>query len=384
MVKRLTIGIDVRDLQLAKTGTKTYLEELCTAFRKAENEIFKFHFIDTTIPVFQGTGKIAKYLEHFRYQLWKQVILPVKAWSKGCDILLCTDNFVPLIKLGFHTVPVFHDAFFFQNPEHYGRMWLSLYLKTAIPAAKKAAFIVTPTRYAQQQIHRYTGIPLQQLKVVYEGPKAIICDIQSDILRKLGLQKDKYLLHVGSMYKRKNIPALIHAFKKLKSGAASDENLKLVLAGPSPAGKDSNDLSLILEAIELLQLQQDVVMTGYLSDAELAALYQSAYLYVFPSVNEGFGIPILEAFQYNVPVIVANNTCLPEVGGDAVLQFNPFDTDDIAAKMKMVLENEALRRDLIHKGQIRLKAFSWQKTAGQLLELFMDTKNSHQLQHPEN
>ncbi len=375
MAKQLIIGIDVRDLQLAKTGTKTYLEELCTAFRKAENETFKFHFIDTTIPVFQGTGNIAKYLEHFRYQLWKQVILPVKAWSKNCDILFCTDNFVPLIRLGFHTVPVFHDAFFFENPEHYGRLWLSLYHKTAIPAAKHAAFIITPTRYAQQQIHRHTGIPLNQLKVVYEGPKAIVCNIQDDILSELGLLNTKYLLHVGSMYKRKNIPALIHAFKKLKTDTLSDDNLKLVLAGPSPSGKDSNDFSLILEAIEQLQLQQDVIITGYLSDAALAALYHSAYLYVFPSVNEGFGIPVLEAFQYNIPVIVAGNTCLPEVGGDAVLQFNPFDTDDIAAKMKMVLENEALRRDLIHKGQIRLKDFSWQKTAEQLLKLFLDTKN---------
>lgn len=378
MAKQLIIGIDVRDLQLAQTGTKTYLEELCKAFRQAENQTCKFHFIDTAIPVFKGNSKITKYLEHFRFQIWKQLILPLRAWSKNCDILLCTDNFVPMVRLGFQTVPVFHDAFFFENPEHYGKLWLSLYHHTAIPAAKKSAFIVTPTRYAQQQIHRYTGIPLQQLKVVYEGPKAMVSGQQSNIIEKLGLQNSKYVLHAGSMYKRKNIPALIYAFKKLKTGTLTHENLKLVLAGPSPASKDSNDYSLILEAIDVLSLQQDVILTGYLSDAELAAVYQSAYLYVFPSINEGFGIPILEAFQYNVPVIVANNSCLPEVGGDAVLQFDPFDIDDIAAKMKMVLENEQIRLALIHKGKIRLKAFSWQQTAAQLLQLFMNIKKSDQ------
>lgn len=384
MAKQLIIGIDVRDLQLAKTGTKTYLEELCTAFRKTENEDFRFHFIDTTIPVFQGNGKIVRYVEHFRYQLWKQVILPIKAWSKNCDILFCTDNFVPLIRLGYQTVPVFHDAFFFENPEDYGKLWLSLYHQTAIPAAKNAAFIITPTKYAQQQLHRYTGIPLSQLKVVYEGPKAIVSKVQSNIISQLGLQNSKYLLHVGSMYKRKNIPALIHAFKKLKTGMVNDENLKLVLAGPSPSSEDSNDFSLIMKAIDATQLHRDVIITGYLSDTEIAALYQSAYLYVFPSINEGFGIPILEAFQYNIPVIVANNTCLPEVGGDAVLLFDPYDTDDIAAKMRMVLENENLRQELIHKGQLRLKDFSWQKTAEQLLKLFISTKDLHQAERAKN
>lgn len=373
MSKPLTIGVDIRDLRLAETGTRTYLEELCKAFRSMDNLQYRFHFLDVSIPVYTGKSKAGKYIEHFRYQLWKQLILPLKAWSKRCDLVFCTDNFVPVLHLGYQTVPVFHDAFFFENPEHYGKLWLKLYHLTAIPAAKRAAFIVTPTIYAQQQIHKYTGIPLQQLKVVYEGPKTMNPQLENDVLRKFNIQPG-YILHVGSMFKRKNIPALIAAFKQLKTETGYQG--KLVLAGPSSASKDSNDFNLIQQAIAVNQLQQDIILTGYLSDSELASIYSNALMYVFPSTNEGFGIPILEAFKYKIPVLVADNTCLPEVGGDAVLQFNPFDIADICAKMKMVLENDSLRNQLILKGQLRLQAFSWQKTAEELLQLFKQTSEA--------
>lgn len=368
MRKPLTIGVDIRDLKLAVTGTKTYLEELCNAFKQLESEDLHFCFLDTAVPVYTGKSKFGKYVEHFRYQLWKQVVLPLKAWSNRCDILFCTDNFVPLIHLGYQTVPVFHDAFFFENPEHYGKLWLKLYHLTAVPAAKKAAFIVTPTGYAQQQIHQYTGIPLEKLKVVYEGPKAMPPNRDDSILTKFNLEPSSYILHVGSMFKRKNIPALIQAFKMLKSRTPT--NTKLVLAGPLNPNKHSNDHQLILDAITATGLQEEIIITGYLSDAALASIYANALLYVFPSVNEGFGIPVLEAFQYRLPVLVANNTCLPEVGGDAVVTFDPFSAEDISTKMQQVLESDVLRQDLILKGEARLRHFSWHQSAVTLITLF--------------
>ncbi|HEY0175248.1 MAG TPA: glycosyltransferase family 1 protein, partial [Pedobacter sp.] len=317
---------------------------------------------------YTGGSRIGKYTEHFCYQFWKQVVLPLKAWFNQCDILFCTDNFVPLIRLGYQTVPVFHDAFFFENPEHYGKLWLKLYHLTAIPAARRAAFIVTPTLYAQQQIHRFAGIPLEKLKVIYEGPKTMEPLAQGDILSRFNLQPSNYILHVGSMFKRKNIPALIQAFKLLKETTSIP--LKLVLAGSFSTNKVDNDYHLILETIETSGLLQEVILTGYLTDAELASIYAGALMYVFPSLNEGFGIPVLEAFSHNLPVLVANNTCLPEIGGNAVLSFDPFDIYDICAKMKIVSEDQLLRDELILKGRIRLKNFSWMKTAQQLVSLF--------------
>ena len=371
MPKPLTIAVDVRDLQVAKTGTRTYLEELCKEFKNMESAEIRFHFIDTSIPVYAGNNKLLKYIEHARYQLWKQLILPLKAFFKGCDIVFCTDNCVPFIHLGYKTIPVFHDAFCFESPEAYGKLWLWLYMKTAVPAAKRSPFVITPSAWSKKQIHHFTGIPHEKLEVIYEGPKELTTTGSSPnnelLLSKFGLAPQKYLLHAGSMFKRKNMPALIEAFAKIK---ANYPGLKLVLAGPTPANIFDSDYKLILDAIEINSLNNDVLLTGYLTDSDLGALYQNALLYVFPSTNEGFGIPVLEAFKSNLPVLVADNTCLPEVGGDAVLEFNPFDIEDMAAKIERTLDDPGLREEMKNKGRERLKLFSWRDTALQLIEVF--------------
>lgn len=373
MPKPLTIAVDVRDLRVAKTGTLTYLEELCNEFKKLNSDNLRFHFLDTGIPVYTGSNKLLKLIEHARYQLWKQLILPLKAFSKGCDIVFCTDNFVPLIHLGYQTIPVFHDAFFFETPEHYGKLWLWIYHKTAVPAAKRSPFVVTPTAYAKKQINHYTHIVNEKLVVVHEGAKTLKFDRDinetDSVLRAFLLTPRQYILHVGSIFKRKNIPALIYAFSKLKNMGYPE--LKLVLAGPTPVNKfGSDDYQLILNAIADTKLENDIVLTGYLTNAALSQLYDNALMYVFPSINEGFGIPVLEAFNHDLPVLVANNTCLPEIGGDAVLQFDPFDIEDMFLKIKAVADNEGLRTDMINKGRERLRIFSWHNTALQLVELF--------------
>src|SRR5690606_35761853 len=99
MPKRVIIGVYIRDLKIARTGTQTYLNELCHQFKQLEGENYKFYFFDTAIPVYVGEKKLFKLIEHVRYQVWKQLILPLRAWSKKCDLLFCTDNFVPYIHL---------------------------------------------------------------------------------------------------------------------------------------------------------------------------------------------------------------------------------------------------------------------------------------------
>ncbi|HVW97752.1 MAG TPA: glycosyltransferase family 1 protein [Mucilaginibacter sp.] len=372
MPKSLTIGVDVRDLQVAKTGTRTYLEEICREFKKMEDAGIRFYFFDTGIPVYNGDNKLLKYIEHARFQLWKQLRLPLKAFFKNCDIVFCTDSCVPLIHLGYKTIPVFHDAFCFENPENYGRLWLWLYLKTAVPAAKRSPFVITPTEWSKKQIDHFTGLSKEKLVVVYEGPKYLNYNIdpaaEDALLKSFNLNRQNYILHVGSMFKRKNLPALVQAFGKVKSQGYPE--LKLVLVGPLPTHDSENDYREILNAIKNCEFENDVVLTSYLPDQSLASLYANALMYVFPSVNEGFGIPVLEAFKNNLPVLVADNTCLPEVGGDAVLTFDPYNTDDMALKMTMVLNDAGLRYAMKKKGQERLQHFSWQKTASQLVDIF--------------
>jgi len=248
-------------------------------------------------------------------------------------------------------------------------MWL--YKKTAIPAAKRSSFVITPTEWSKKQINHFTGIPVEKLVVVPEGPKTFdetkVTTHSGHLLESFSLTPNNYILHVGSMFKRKNLPALIHAFGKIKSSGYP--GLKLVLAG-SPSNNIDSDHWAVLDSINNCGLEQDVVLTGYLNDEDLAQLYKNASLYVFPSINEGFGIPVLEAFKYSLPVLVANNSCLPEVGGEAVLQFDPFDINDIVSQIKTVLDDKDLQKDMINKGRQRLEGFSWQKTAVQLVDVF--------------
>jgi glycosyltransferase involved in cell wall biosynthesis len=379
MPKPLIIAVDIRDLRLAKTGTRTYLEEICKAFKKMSTNDLRFHFLDTFLPVYTGDNKLLKWIEHIRYQLWKQLLLPIYAWYKHCDIVFCTDNFVPFIHLGYKTIPVFHDAFFFETPEDYGKLWLWLYKKTAIPAAHRSPFVVTPTAYAKQQISHFTRISSDKLIVIHEGPKTLnnhqTPEKETELLASLLIKPANYILHVGSMFKRKNIPALIEAFSSVKKQGYPE--LKLVLAGPRPQSNTDNDYQLILEAIKNANLEQEVIITGYLPNEALSCLYKNALIYVFPSINEGFGIPILEAFQYDLPVIVADNTCLPEVGGEAVISFDPFDADDLFKKITLLLKDVELRKTMIGKGQQRLMSFSWEKTAAELIHLFRKVRENN-------
>ncbi|PJJ84077.1 glycosyltransferase family 4 protein [Mucilaginibacter auburnensis] len=374
MAKPLTIGVDVRDIKVAKTGTRTYLIEICREFKKLESETVKFKFLDTSLPIYGGGNKLLKWVGHFQYQFWKQISLPLKAWTNKCDVVFCTDNFVPIIHLGYTTVPVFHDAFFFENPENYGRLWLWLYMKTALPAAKRSPVIVTPTAYSKQRIHHFTGIAANKLVVVTEGAPVSIGNQNNDLkLLNLPVESRQYILHAGSFFKRKNLPALIAAFAKLKADGFGD--LKLVLAGPTPVNKAENDYHEVINAINDYQLGDAVILTGYLPDEHLQILYKHALLYAFPSINEGFGLPVLEAFRNGVPVVVANNTCLPEVGGDAVLTFDPFNIEAIAAAMKEVLLDDILKKEMITKGHQQLKKFTWAGAAEQLVEIFKNAAN---------
>ena len=146
-----------------------------------------------------------------------------------------------------------------------------------------------------------------------------------------------------------------------------------MIVGRGTGRLESDDTNNILNLITDLQLQNDIILTGYLSDSDLEIAYRNAYAYIFPSYNEGFGLPITEAFQFNIPVLVANNTCLLEVGGDAVLSFDPYNQNDLVNQIEQICNNTLLRNNLIQQGQQRLMFFDWEKTAKSLLEVFIKT-----------
>ena len=365
----IKVAVDVRDLQISASGARSYLESVIIEFKK-EHPGFAFYFLDATTKAYTGNHFLLKLKEQLSYFLWKQFVLPYQAKQLGCRVLFCSDFMVPYFSLGIKTIPVFHDAFFWEYPEHYNKYWLLFFRNLGLAAAKKSAYVVAPTQYASNQMAKYTGINPNKIQVIGEAPKTIATSIsenETNAIVKQILNLD-YILHVGTLEKRKNLVALIQAFKIVIDNGFP--NLKLVLVGKASNKITLDDSSAIKEEILQQQLTNDVILTDYLCDAEVQQLYQKAKLYVFPSINEGFGIPVLEAFKYQVPVVIANNTCLPEVAGQGAKSFNPFSVKEMANAMSTLLKDEALRQSYIEKGNAQLQNFSWDKTAGALMQLF--------------
>lgn len=365
----IKVAVDVRDLQISASGARSYLESVIIEFKK-EHPGFAFYFLDAKTNAYTGNHFLLKLKEQLSYFLWKQFVLPYQAKQLGCRVLFCSDFMVPYFSLGIKTIPVFHDAFFWEYPEHYNKYWLLFFRNLGLAAAKKSAFVVAPTQYASNQLAKYTGINPNKIQVIGEAPKTIDASIsqnETTAIVKQILNLD-YILHVGTLEKRKNLTTLIQAFKIVRENGFP--NLKLVLVGKASNKITLDDSSAIKEAIIQQQLTNDVILTDYLGDAEVQQLYQKAKLYVFPSMNEGFGIPVLEAFKYQVPVVIANNTCLPEVAGQGAKSFNPFSVKEMANTISTLLKDEALRQSYIEKGNAQLQNFSWDKTAASLMQLF--------------
>jgi glycosyltransferase involved in cell wall biosynthesis len=371
-LKKQKIGIDIRDLKIAKTGAHTYLSELCKAIKSNEEDLqFEYVFLDTRLPIYTGSSKIGKLWEQVNYIFWKQITLPIKAWLTGCSLVFCTDYFVPYMHLGFTTVPVFHDAFIWEYPNHYNKYWLGLFKTFGVSAAKKASAVVTVTSYAKDQIAKYSGIDSANIIPIHIGPKSSIAEnefgaVVDHIVEPL-LQK-KYILHVGTIEKRKNLTTLLKAFELYLQHNTQD--LYLIIVGQKSNKPTLKDDAVFEMVAASSLLKEHVIFTGFLSDSQTAQLYKHAVLYVFPSVNEGFGIPILEAFAHKVPVLVSNNSCLPEVAGNAAIGFDPYNPDALSTLIAQTLNDTALLQTLQQKGTKRLTNFTWGKTLNALEAVF--------------
>ena len=145
MNKKIVVGVDISDLKIAATGQKTYLLELVNQFKKVNDNSIAFIFLSTPFSSYKGRNKVLLLLEHVKFQFWKQILLPIQARINKCDIIFCTDYFVPLFHWNFKSIQVFHDAFFFEYPQHYNKYWLLLYKITALKASKKSTYIIAPT-----------------------------------------------------------------------------------------------------------------------------------------------------------------------------------------------------------------------------------------------
>lgn len=367
-MKSIKIGLDVRDLRLASTGTKTYLEEFLHVLKTMQGQSIVLQEFDAQVKPYWGHSKWGKAFEHISFFLWKQVALPLKALFAGTDVLICTDYYVPLIRLRAKHLVVFHDALFFDHPEYYNPLWLKLFKAIALPAARRASAIIVPSVFSRDRLLFHEPAFQGKMHVVHQGAKRMeqaqyLFSASRSALEQL--EGKPYLLHVGVLEKRKNLSFLIRALHKIRQ----QHDVRLFLVGRPNPKIYNNSHAEIMATIEALEMEKYVVFAGYAPDEDLPAFYQGALAYVFPSRYEGFGIPILEAFLHRIPVAVADNSSLPEIGGDAVLTFSPDCLEELVQVMEELITNQDLRQSLIEKGRIRYAQFSWTEAARQIFDI---------------
>ncbi len=259
-----------------------------------------------------------------------------------------------------------HDLAFKYFPQYFplkDRIKLDFFTETAVKRADKIIAISEATK--MDILKFYPKTKKEKIKVIYHGvdkeffSKKVSSEKTKKIFKKHGIKND-YLLYVGALQPRKNLEILVEAFEKLKK--AGNKKIQLVLVG-APAWKTEK----LLARIENSKFKKDIILTGKVSFEDLPILYQKAKVFVFPSLYEGFGIPILEAWASEVPVIVADNSSLKEIGGEGVLKFKASDSNELLEKVNILLKRGIIKEELIKKGTKKLNEFSWEKCARETL-----------------
>ncbi|MEQ8554285.1 MAG: glycosyltransferase family 1 protein [Cyclobacteriaceae bacterium] len=354
MAHQKHVVVDTFCLSFEKTGIKTYTQELVAGLLDHQSDFCEYSFSLS----FQQIEKISflgswrngnlRLCFHLVYFLWKQLYLPILLLIRKADSVICPDFIAPAFSPRLLKVTVIHDAFLWQSPEQYGRLWRSWYLWMLENGLRGRSVVVTTSNYSKMSLQPY--LPLQQcLKVVYQS----IAHTPTEKSKKESPVKSVYVLHVGLIEERKNLDTLIKAFALFV--AEIDLSYELIIVGRSENDQMIDRLKRMSKA---LNISDKVVFTGYVSSQHLTRLYQHASMYVFPSSNEGFGIPILEAMHHRVPTIVSNSGALKEISGGAALVFETKNVKDLKEQMLLLHRNERYKNRLVELGVKRSKDFS--------------------------
>jgi len=298
--------------------------------------------------------------------IWDHVLLPMRLRHDQPDVVWFPQN---IISIGIKTPAVVSvtDLLYFPIPEVPYREYAlpdTIYARLMIPPSlRQAKHIMAISDHTAQDIHRLLSIPISKIKTIYLAPDQRYRRLEAQecepIKRKFHLNRP-FFFYAGTLSARKNIRTMIEAFGK----AAGEIPHELILTGsPGFIEVPFDDL------LQQYQLQNRVRRLGRVSETELVALYNLADAFVFPSLYEGFGIPPLEAFACDCPVISSYATSLSEVVGDAALTFGPHDIDTLAGHMQRVAHDSALRKNLIEAGRRRVAVFSYRRTAQELIAL---------------
>jgi glycosyltransferase involved in cell wall biosynthesis len=380
----MLIGIDAsRATAARRTGTETYslrlIRELLTL---GEAHRFRLYFNQAPPPNFSD-GAEQRIIPFPR--LWTHLRLSWEMLTQPPDLLFIPSHVLPLAHPERSVVTV-HDLGYLYHPEAH-TLFQNIYLRWSTRYnARSAARVLADSNATCRDLVRHYRIPQEKIVVVYPGRNETLTPVTEPsafaAVRARYNLTGSYLLYVGTLHPRKNLVRLIQAFAALFQ---SWNDTPGRVNGPTPRSRSPvSDLHLVLAGqkgwlydgifaqVRKLGLTDRVSLTGYVPDADLPALLSGALAFVYPSLYEGFGFPVLEAMACGTPVVCSNVSSLPEVAGDAALQVDPLDTDALAAALHRVVADEGLRHELVERGFRQVQRFSWRRCAQGTLQVLED------------
>ncbi len=283
---------------------------------------------------------------------------------KAYDLVHFPDYATPVFYQG-HKVATIHDMAMHTMRDKYTRMQNMTKYTLLQATIRNASHLICDSEFTKKELYSYYPNVAADISVIHLGiepPKVMVDDRKAkDILTHLGITH-RYLLYVGTIAPHKNIVQLIKAFYEIKK---IHNEYKLVIAG-----KKGWMYEEVFNQVSVLGLEEEVVFTGFVDELELEALYKEAEFYVSLSLYEGFGLPPLEAMIRGCPVLVSNLEIFKETCSDSALFCSPADLEEIVRGMRSLIEHQDLRNQLREKGQVRVKQFTWEKTARRTYEVY--------------
>ncbi|HYM49782.1 MAG TPA: glycosyltransferase family 1 protein [Candidatus Limnocylindrales bacterium] len=338
---RLKVGIDARELSPASlTGVSRYVRCLTEALARLP---------DLDLRLIQDPGPRL---------LGPHLLMPLRWRRAGVDVLHGPANGLPLVRFGIPGVVTIHDVAIYDHPEWFvGRQWLST--RVLVPrAAARAAIVICPSQATRRGVIRHLHVPEDRCRVIPHGVEAAF-SMPLEARRLEALRADlglppHYALMVGTVQPRKNVLATLRALASIPS----PERVPLVIVGALGWKYEP-----VIAAVQDLGLQGQVRFLGPLAMAQLPGVYQLADVLAFPSYDEGFGLPVLEAFAAGVPVVAGRRGAIPEVAEGAAILVEPDDHEALAQALLELGRDPALRERLVTAGRERVHSFTWDACA---------------------
>lgn len=360
--------IDLTQVPAGRMGIGSYAENLLAQFHIVAPDI-RFTVVlqsddaplRAAIPgrfrTLQVRARLCRLLP-FRLAV-EQLLLPLLAWRCRADVIHSLHYSLPHFSGGAKRVVTMHDMTAYVLPHMHTRLkgaYMRFFIRRALRQADHLIFI---SQSALDECRRWFGLPIPDATVVHHGKSDAFHPDGSaqefaDVRARYHLP-EQYLLYLGTLEPRKNVPLLLRAFAEF---ARRHPEARLVIAGKKGWYFDE-----IFHTAEALHLGDRILFTGYIDEADKPALIRGALLFVYPSLYEGFGIPVLEAMASGVPTIAGDRTSIPEIAGDGALLINPESLTDLLDGLELLYSNPDARTRLVAKGLEQAAKFSWVKTA---------------------